>query len=318
VVEDSRIEALGVQPAEFPSASRASDTVVYEIPRLRTQLATVALDAVDGQRRDLVPSTGSDGAPAFSPIDDRLAFVSDRSGAQQLWLSDPSSAETYALTESDEPTLRYPVWRPDGARLLITARGASIGRLIEIDIATRTRRVLTAADEDVRYGIYGPKPGSYVAVVGGSGQGRELIEFENTKGAETSRRVLARDVGRIDYDHADATVYFTKIAEAGLFKLDPRSGVETLVTREVNPAHLDGWLVLAGHVFYIEAQAIGPSNVHELDPVTADDRVVATIPDSIADFNFSVSHDRKQIVVVRVAAQDTDVGAVTLRRDSAG
>jgi Tol biopolymer transport system component/DNA-binding winged helix-turn-helix (wHTH) protein len=317
-VDDSRIEALGVQPAEFPSAARASDTVVYEIPRLRTQLAMVTLDAVDGQQRDLVSSTGSDGAPAFSPIDDRLAFVSDRSGVQQLWLNDPSSAETYPLTESDEPTLRYPVWRPDGARLLVTARGASMGRLIEIDIATRTRRVLTAADEDVRYGVYGPKPGSYVAVVSGSGQGRELIEFENAKGAETSRRVLARDVGRIDYDRADETVYFTKIAEAGLFKLDPRSGVETLVTREVNPAHLDGWLVLAGHVFYIEAQAIGPSNVHELDPATANDRIVATIPDSIADFNFSVSHDGTQIVVVRIAAQDTDVGAVTLHRDGTG
>jgi hypothetical protein len=222
------------------------------------------------------------------------------------------------LTESDEPTLRYPVWRPDGARLLITARSASIGRLIEIDIATRTRRVLTAADEDVRYGIYGSKAGSYVAVVGGSGAGRELIEFENAKGAETSRRVLARDVGRIDYDRIDATVYFTRIAEAGLFRLDPRSGAETLVTREVNPAHLDGWLVLAGHVFYIGAKAIGPSDVHDLDPATGEDRIVATIPDSIADFNFSVSHDRTQIVVVRVAAQDTDVGAITLHRDSAG
>ena len=317
-LDDARIEALGVQPAEFPSAARASDTVVYEIPRVRTQLATVALDTGDGTQHDLVPSTGSDGAPTFSPVDDRLAFVSDRSGAQQLWLSDPASGESYPLTESDEPTLRYPVWRPDGARLLITARGASIGRLIEIDIATRTRRVLTADDEDVRYGVYGLKPGTYIAVVGGSGQGRELIEFQNQKNAETSRRVLARDVGRIDYDHVEATVYFTKIAEAGLFKLDPQSGAETLVTRRINPAHLDGWLVLAGHVFYIEPQAVGPSKVHELDPAGGADRVVATIPASVADFNFSVSHDKRQIVIVRVAAEDTDVGAITLRHETGG
>ena len=120
------------------------------------------------------------------------------------------------------------------------------------------------------------------------------------------------------YDRADATVYFTKIAEAGLFRLNAQSGTETLVTREVNPAHLDGWMVLAGHVFYIGAKAIGPSDVHELDPATGEDRIVATIPDSIADFNFSVSHDRSQIVVVRIAAQDTDVGAITLHHDSAG
>jgi Tol biopolymer transport system component/DNA-binding winged helix-turn-helix (wHTH) protein len=317
-IADARIEALGVAPAAFPSAARASDTVVYEIPRVRTQLATVDLDATDPSQHELVPSTGSDGAPAFSPIDDRIAFVSDRSGAQQLWLNDPASGETWPLTESDEPTLRYPVWRPDGARLLITARGASMGRLIEVDIATHTRRVLTADSEDVRYGVYGLDPGTFVAVVGGSGQGRELIAFENTKDAETHRRVVARDVGRIDYDHVQATVYFTKIAQPGLYKLDPVTGEATLVTDRINPAHLDGWLVNGGRVFYIEPKAIGPSDVHELDPASGDDRIVATIPDSIADFNFSVSHDRKRIVIVRVAAEDTDVGAMTLRHDTAG
>ncbi len=320
-IGDGRIESLGVQPAEYPSTARASDTVVYEIPRLRTQLAAVELGSGDDAAalpRALVPSTGNDGAPTFSPVDDRVAFVSDRSGAQQVWLADPASGETYPLTESDEPTLRYPVWRPDGERILITARGAAIGSLIEIDIATHTRRVLTAPDEDVRYGVYGPRPGSYVAVVGGSGEGRELIQFENETGAETARLVLARDVARIDYDRTDATVYFTKVSEAGLFKVDQKSGNETLVTRRINPAHLDGWLVLGGHVFYIEAKATGPSRVHELDPVSGEDAVVASLPDSVADFNFSVSHDRRQIVVVRVAAEDTDVGAVTLTREGAG
>ena len=43
-----------------------------------------------------------------------------------------------------------------------------------------------------------------------------------------------------------------------------------------------------------------------------------SIPDSVADFNFSVSHDQKRIVIVRVAAEDTDVGAMTLRHDTAG
>ena len=65
-------------------------------------------------------------------------------------------------------------------------------------------------------------------------------------------------------------------------------------------------------------QAVGPSKVHDLDPATGEDRVVAAIPDSVADFNFSVSHDRRQIVIVRTAAQDTDVGAITLRHETAG
>jgi hypothetical protein len=170
----------------------------------------------------------------------------------------------------------------------------------------------------VRYGVYGPRPGSYVAVIGGSSEGRELIEFENAKGNESSRHVIAHDVARFDYDRADGTVYFTKIGDAGLFKIDPRSSAETLVTQKISPTHLDGWMVLEGDIFYIEAQAIGPSNVHDLDPATGEDRVIATIPGSIADLNFSISHDKRQIVVVRISAEDTDVGAITLHRDNAG
>jgi Tol biopolymer transport system component/DNA-binding winged helix-turn-helix (wHTH) protein len=312
-IDDARIDALGVQPAEFPSGARASDTVVYEIPRMRTQLATVPIDGGENTMHDVVPSTGNDGAPVFSPVDDRLAFVSDRSGSQQLWLYDPAGAETFALTESTEPTLRYPVWRPDGARLLITAR-ASSGSLIEIDIATRARRVLTSPDEDVRYGVYGPRPDSYIAVVGVNGEERKLVELDTDGKGGTTRTVLARGVGRIDFDHGDSSVYYTKIGQAGLFRLDPKSGDETMVTHEINAAHLDGWMVRNGEVYYIAPRAIGPSDVHVLDPIAHTDRVVTTIPNSVADLNFSVSHDGRSIVVVRVAAQDTDVGAVTLRR----
>jgi len=90
-LEGGRVEALGVRPAEFPSAARASDTVVYEIPRLRTQLGTVDIGTPQSVVHELVASTGNDAAPTFSPVDDRVAFVSDRSGAQQVWLDDPAA-----------------------------------------------------------------------------------------------------------------------------------------------------------------------------------------------------------------------------------
>src|SRR6185312_15065423 len=134
--------------------------------------------------------------------------------------------------------------------------------------------------------------------VGDEGGGRALIGFENASGNETSRRVLARDVGRVDYDPAASIVYFTK----------------TLVSPNIMPMHLDGWLVRAGHVFYIEPEADAPSELHDLDPDSGDDRVVATIGEAMSDFNFSVSNDLRAIVVARTAAEDTDVGAITLKR----
>lgn len=313
-LDDGRIEPLGVHPAEHPSSARTSDTVVYEIPRLRTQLMRVPLDPADGGSVDLVPSTGNDGAPMMSPVDDRIAFVSDRSGSQQLWLHDPAADETYALTEADEPNLRYPVWRRDGARLLITARGEGWGHLIEIDLATRTRTILTSGEEDVRYGVYGTSPGRYMAVINADDGLRELVEFSSVDGRATDRRVVARGVGRHELDLAGGSIYFTRINQPGLFRIDPRSGAEEQVTGEITPANIDGWIVSGGKLFYIVTHTIGRGSIHRFDPATGADEVLTRLPVAVADLNFSLTRDRRHVVVVRAAEIDTDVGAMRVRR----
>ncbi len=316
-IADAHVEALGVQPAEYPSTARGSDAVVYEIPRVRTQLAEFSVDESQPPLEP-APSTGSDSAPAMSPVNDDMAFISDRSGRQQLWLRDAASGDVYALGGTSEPNLHYPVWRNDGRRLVVTAREGSIGRLIEIDIASRVRRVLTTADEDVRNGGYGLRPGTFIAVVNAKDHRSELIEFESTAGTEVSRRVLAHDVARADADQASDALYFTRITEPGLFRLDGRSGEETRMSEAINASHLDGWRVQQGRIFYFVPKATGPSEVHVSDARTGEDRKVANVPGTIGDLSFSVSHDGRRVVLSRVVSEDTDVGAFNLSRDGIG
>jgi Tol biopolymer transport system component len=313
-LDDGRIEPLGVFPAEQPSSARATDTVVYEIPRQRTQLVRVPLHAGGDEPVDLVPSTGNDGAPMMSPVDERVAFVSDRSGSQQLWLHDPATGETFALTESDEPNLRYPVWRPDGARLLITARGEGWGHLIEVDLATRTRKILTSGDEDVRYGVYATSPGRYMAVINADDGLRELVEFSSVDGRATDRRVIARGVGRHELDLAGGSIWFTRINQPGLFRVDPGTGEEQLVTTAITPANIDGWLVSGGQLFYVVTHTIGRAAIHRFDPLSGTSEVVIQLPVAVADLNFSITRDRRHAVVVRTAEVHTDIGAVRVRR----
>jgi Tol biopolymer transport system component len=255
----------------------------------------LALDGGTAAPADLIPSTGSDGAPALSPTDDRLVFVSDRGGAQQVWLHDPAADETFALTDTDEPTLRYPVWRQDGTHVLITARGEGWGHLVEINLATRTRTVLTSPDEDIRYGTYGFVPGKYIAVVNDAQQHRELVEFGSREGRVVSRHVLARGVSRFEPDRAGSIVYFARTSEAGLFRIDTGTGKESLVTDAIDP------------------DTGGRSNLRVLDLASGRKRSLATIPTPLADLNFSLSHDRSSVALVRVTALDTDIGAITLK-----
>ncbi|MEO7323625.1 MAG: winged helix-turn-helix domain-containing protein [Dokdonella sp.] len=311
-VADGHVESLGVGPAEFPSSARSNNTVVYEIPRIRTQLSRIALSE-GAAPQDMLPSTGSDNSPTPSPVDGRIAFISDRGGSQQLWLYDATSGETLPLTEPAEPNVRYPVWRADGARILATVRDDSGGHLMEIDIASQSKRIISSADEDVRNGAYGLRPGTFIAVVNSPDHRTDLIEFERVDGHEASRRILAHDAGRADPDRVSNAIYFTRIANAGLFKLDGSTGKETLVTAKIYPSHLDGWKVHDGRVFSIEPNAAGPSEIHVLDPGSNKDARLAVIPSSLGDLNFGVAPDGSSVLISRVVMEDNDVGAIDLQ-----
>ena len=304
-VADGRIQSLGVQPAQFPSAARGRDTVVYEIARVRTQLARLPLDG-KSPATELLPSTANDSLPALSPVDARLAYVSTRSGRAQVWLHDPAYRTTIALTELADGLPGEPVWRADGKRLLVVVRGTARGGLVEIDLATRKSRAITEAGTAVRYAAYGDGD-RYLVVEGDTPP--TLVEH-----SPAGRRVLARGVGRIEFDTASGTILLTRTTERGLFRLDPATGKESLVTADISQLYLDGWRSAGGTIFYFQrAKEDGRTQLHRLDPATGDDRALASFDEPPADLAFSVTAARDAAVIVKTPQFDNDVGMFTLR-----
>jgi Tol biopolymer transport system component/DNA-binding winged helix-turn-helix (wHTH) protein len=308
---DGKVEALGVGPAEFPATARANDTVAYEIPRVRTQLATLALGGRASAPQDLLPSTGSDGSPAPSPVDARLAFVSDRGGRQQLWLR-AAAGDAYPLTDDAGPVLGHPAWRRDGRRVLVTARGAGPGQLIEIDPAARRQVVVSPAGEDVRSGVHGLRPDTWMAVVGAPTGGTELVLFDRS-GTAPVRRVVAPRVAHVEADAVTGAVYFTRVDQPGLFVIDAADAAPRRLARALDPGHPGGWHVAAGRLYHVVGHASGPGELHVMDPQTGDDRALARLPDDLADFDFGITAAASELVLVRTATQDTDIGVLELR-----
>ncbi|MDX1571861.1 MAG: amidohydrolase, partial [Xanthomonadales bacterium] len=57
--------------------------------------------------------------PRFSPDGKRIAFISDRNGADNLWLMNADGSEPEALTEERDHLIHNPNWSPDGNWLVV-------------------------------------------------------------------------------------------------------------------------------------------------------------------------------------------------------
>lgn len=311
-VASGALQALGVSPAEFPDTARATDTVVYEIPRTRSALSVVAYADTAATPRALANSTGSDSAPRLSPGGDRVVFVSDRSGQYQLWLYDMKAATALPLTDRADAAVTSPQWNAQGTRVVAIEHDAQGRRLIEIDIASRHRRVLSRADENVLLGAPGDDD-TYAWIAGTSGRDNRLLRVRHPGTPEEARDTLAEAVGVIEADPANHAVYYEPTTGQRLLRVDLDSGASQVVTEHL-PDGAFGWRIVDGRVWYLSDIEEKSAKLHEFDPVGGNDRVIGTLDAIMRNLDFSVMPDRKQILIVPFGTEDTDVGMIRLTR----
>jgi Tol biopolymer transport system component len=67
-----------------------------------------------GKARAITQGMPWDEAPRFSPDGKRIAFISDRSGSDNLWVMNVDGSGLRAITKETYSALGSPVWHPDG------------------------------------------------------------------------------------------------------------------------------------------------------------------------------------------------------------
>ena len=100
-----------------PVVSRAKGNLAFVIWNGNTGLRRLPLTVaggIGGEPIPLVPSTGGDWDPQYSPDGARVAFTSQRSGDQRIWISMADGSNALPLAINPDTNASGARWSPDG------------------------------------------------------------------------------------------------------------------------------------------------------------------------------------------------------------
>lgn len=83
------------------------------------------LPITGGPAKPFMTGLPFDSQPKFSPDGKMIAFVSDRSGSNNLWISNADGSNPKQLSKEEQAEFVTPVWTPDGAYVIVSKSSQS-------------------------------------------------------------------------------------------------------------------------------------------------------------------------------------------------
>jgi Tol biopolymer transport system component len=169
----------------------------------------------------LIASSASDGNPAYSPDGRRIAFSSDRSGVENIWICDNDGSNPVQLTSFDKHT-GTPRWSPDGRRITFDSLEAGDWNEYVIDADGGVPRRLTPEPSSESTASWS-RDGRWI-YFGSDRGGREQIWKIPPEGGEALQ--VTRDGGHYGEESWDGEyLYYSKADSGGIWRM-PTSGGE--------------------------------------------------------------------------------------------
>jgi Tol biopolymer transport system component/DNA-binding winged helix-turn-helix (wHTH) protein len=203
------------RPEKLPIGHDAKDLAVsftghrlaYEQIHGNTNIWRLDLSQRQAQAEKVVASSREQTAPNYSPDGTKIAFMSNRSGNWEIWVSDSDGSNALQLSSFGIRATGTPRWSPDGKLIAFDSR---VGGEANIYLVDPRGGVPHKLDIDVR-GTNEPSwshDGKWIYFVNGEDRGNPKIWKVGSTGGHAVQ--IAQHLGYLPYESSDGKyVYFS-------------------------------------------------------------------------------------------------------------
>ncbi len=249
--------------------------------------------------KSILQSTAWDWNARYSPDGGRIVFSSSRSGdANEIWLAASDGSAVYQLTHGPSRWQGSPTWSPDGRRIAFDAQSADGHTdiwLIDADGGAPHQLTRDVGDENMPTWS---RDGQWVYFSADQGKGRDVWRVPSAGGPYQRMTHGGSSLFACESPDGKYLIYERSSNPSPLLAVPVTGGpVRELVTC-VQP---DSFGVGPSSIFYAECENGPLTAIHQLDPVTNQDRLFVSVGRGFDTGQMAVAPNEKAVLIRRGA-----------------
>jgi Tol biopolymer transport system component/DNA-binding winged helix-turn-helix (wHTH) protein len=222
----------------------------------------------------VISAAGSNEGPRLSPNGRKLAFMSNRGGSMEIWISDPDGSYPLKLTNLDG--CGSPQWSPDSRSIAFDSVHGGRPGVYAVNLDGGEPRVVAEGGSQNMVPSWS-HDGRWIYFASDRG-GQDHIWKVRSTGGEAVR--VTQHEGFAPLESPDGkTLYFasSRLPNPEIWQMLVEGGQETLVSPLLRPAFWAGWTATEAGFYFLAAQSEGSTALEFFDAKAGVTRVVSRL-----------------------------------------
>jgi Tol biopolymer transport system component/DNA-binding winged helix-turn-helix (wHTH) protein len=301
------VEGKAFDFAIAPQGSLLAYTQIYADANIWSVEATVPASTNKSAPTELISSSREEASPAFSPDGSRIAFASDRSGSQEVWICDSDGSNPLQLTSFGGPLTGSPHYSHDGKWIAFDSRPAGQADIFVIGAEGGKPRRLTTEDSTDVVPSWS-RDDRWIYFSSNRSGNRQIwkIPFEGGPAVQVTKQG-----GFEAFESSDGKfLYYTKDRDIpGIWRMPVAGGEETLLPELLGVRTYRYWALADSGIYFVPETKKPRSPINFFSFATGTVAQVATIekPLLYGPSGLGVSPDGRSILYTQVDRTASDV-----------